>query len=130
MVWISVSERDRETPLDAGDVPATFDGAARAPAAERYVLRLYVTGMTPRSAQAIENLQTICHEYLDGRYDLDVIDIYQQPVLTKGEQIIAAPTLIKKLPLPMRRLIGDMSDRERVLLGLDLVNAPDRKVRR
>jgi circadian clock protein KaiB len=84
-----------------------------------------VTGMTPRSAQAIKNLQAICDEYLEGRYDLDVIDIYQQPVLTKGEQIIAAPTLIKRLPLPMRRLVGDMSNREHVLLGLDLVSVPD-----
>jgi len=120
-----VSEPDREAPLDSGDVPATDDGAARTLAAERYVLRLYVTGMTARSARAIKNLQAICREYLDGRYDLDVIDIYQQPVLTRGEQIVAAPTLIKKLPLPMRRLVGDMSDRERVLLGLDLVTAPD-----
>jgi circadian clock protein KaiB len=108
------------------DLRARFERAAQAPAAERYVLRLYVTGMTPRSARAIANLRAICDEYLDGRYDLEVIDIYQQPVLTKGEQIIAAPTLIKKLPLPMRRIIGDMSDRERVLLGLDLVRAPDR----
>jgi circadian clock protein KaiB len=89
-----------------------------------YVLRLYVTGMTPRSARAVRNLQAICDEHLEGRYDLDVIDIYQQPVLTQGEQIIAAPTLIKKFPLPMRRLIGDMSDRERVLLGLDIVRRP------
>jgi circadian clock protein KaiB len=89
---------------------------------DTYVLRLYVTGMTPRSERAVRNLQAICDEYLEGRYDLDVIDIYQQPVLTKGEQIVAAPTLIKKLPLPMRRIIGDMSDRERFLLGLDLVH--------
>jgi circadian clock protein KaiB len=102
---------------------ATFELAARAPAAERYVLRLYVSGMTPRSARAVKNLQVICDEYLEGRYDLEVVDIYQQPVLTKGEQIIAAPTLIKKLPLPMRRIIGDMSNKERVLLGLDLVRA-------
>jgi circadian clock protein KaiB len=120
-----VSGPDREAPLDSADVTATGDGAARALAAERYVLRLYVTGMTARSARAIKNLQAICREYLDGRYDLDVIDIYQQPVLTRGEQIVAAPTLIKKLPLPTRRLVGDMSDRERVLLGLDLVTAPD-----
>ena len=92
-----------------------------------YVLRLYVTGMTPRSARAVGNLQAICDEYLEGRYDLDVIDIYQQPVLTQGEQIVAAPTLIKKLPLPMRRIIGDMSDREHVLLGLDLVRTPGTK---
>ena len=98
-----------------------FELAVQAPAAERYVLRLYVSGMTPRSARAVRNLQEICDEYLDGRYDLEVVDIYQQPVLTKGEQIIAAPTLIKKLPLPMRRIIGDMSNKDRVLLGLDLV---------
>jgi circadian clock protein KaiB len=115
-----VSGGDRGAP-GSGGVPATGDGA------ERYVLRLYVTGMTPRSAQAIKNLRAICEEYLDGRYELDVIDIYQQPVLTRGEQIIAAPTLIKKLPLPMRRLVGDMSDRERVLLGLDLVSAAPAK---
>ena len=102
---------------------AAFELAVQAPPAERYVLRLYVSGMTPRSARAVRNLQEICDEYLDGRYDLEVVDIYQQPVLTKGEQIIAAPTLLKKLPLPMRRIIGDMSNKERVLLGLDLVSA-------
>jgi len=94
---------------------------------DAYVLRLYVTGMTPRSARAVRNLQAICDEYLEGRYDLDVIDIYQHPALTKGEQIVAAPTLIKKLPLPMRRIIGDMSDHERVLLGLDIVRTAGTK---
>jgi circadian clock protein KaiB len=98
-----------------------LERAARTPPVERYVLRLYVTGMTPRSARAVTNLRSICDQYLEGQYELEVIDIYQQPVLTKGEQIIAAPTLIKKLPLPMRRIIGDMSNRERVLVGLDLV---------
>ena len=117
-----MSALDDDAPPDAGDPAATAEGAAPAP--ERYVLRLYVTGMTPRSCQAIRNLQTICDERLAGRYDLDVIDIYQQPVLTRGEQIIAAPTLIKKLPLPMRRLVGDMSDRDRVLVGLDLLTLP------
>jgi circadian clock protein KaiB len=86
-----------------------------------YVLRLFVTGMTARSSRAVNNLRTICDEYLEGRYDLEVIDIYQQPALTKGEQIVAAPTLIKRFPLPMRRIIGDMSNRDGVLLGLDLV---------
>ena len=86
--------------------------------------------MTPRSMQAIKNLQAICDEYLDGRYELDVIDIYQQPVLAKGEQIVAAPTLIRKLPLPIRRLVGDMSERERVLIGLDLVRVPDPELTR
>ena len=112
-------------PTDEG-IGAIFEQAAHAAAVERYVLRLYVTGMTPRSARAVRNLQAICDQHLEGRYDLEVIDIYQQPILTKGEQIIAAPTLIKKLPLPMRRIIGDMSNHERVLLGLDLVPAPPR----
>ena len=92
---------------------------------QQYVLRLYVTGMTARSSRAVNNLRTICDEYLQGRYELEIIDIYQQPALTKGEQIVAAPTLIKKFPLPMRRIIGDMSNKDRVLLGLDLVRADD-----
>jgi circadian clock protein KaiB len=111
--------------LNPNHIRATLQRAAQSPQADRYVLRLYVTGMTPRSARAINNLRAICDEYLEGRYDLEVIDIYQQPVLARGEQIVAAPTLIKKLPLPMRRIIGDMSNRDRVLLGLDLVKAPD-----
>ena len=86
----------------------------------RYVLRLYVTGMTPKSTRAIANVQKLCEEYLEGCYELKVIDIYQQPKLAKGEQIIATPTLIKKLPLPLRKLIGDMSDTERFLVGIDL----------
>jgi circadian clock protein KaiB len=116
---------DNAVPLNPRNARETFEQAARAPGSQRHVLRLYVTGMTSGSVRAIKNLRAICDEYLEGRYDLEVIDIYQQPVLAVGEQIIAAPTLIKKLPLPMRRLIGDMSNRERVLLGLDLVPAPD-----
>jgi circadian clock protein KaiB len=87
---------------------------------ETYVLRLYVTGLTARSQRAIANIKKICEEHLHGRYDLEVIDIYQHPTLAKGEQILAAPTLIKKLPLPLRSFIGDLSNTERVLLGLDL----------
>lgn len=87
---------------------------------EKYVLRLYVAGITPRSKKAIENVKKICDEHLAGRCDLQVIDIFQQPKLAKGEQIIAAPTLIKKLPLPLRRVIGDMSDTEKFLIGIDL----------
>jgi circadian clock protein KaiB len=87
---------------------------------DRYILRLYITGTTKRSILAITNLKTICEEYLEGRYELEVIDLYQKPSLAKGDQIIAAPTLIKKLPLPFRRIIGDMSNIEKVLLGLDL----------
>jgi circadian clock protein KaiB len=78
--------------------------------------------MTPRSTRAIENVRAICEEHLPGRYDLRVIDLYQQPGLAQMEQILAAPTLIKKHPLPLRRIIGDMSNEERVLAGLDLCN--------
>ena len=91
---------------------------------EKYVLRLYVTGQTPGSVRAITNIKAICEEHLKGRYDLLVVDIYQQPQLAKDEQILAAPTLIKKLPLPLRRLVGDLSKTERVLLGLDLRAKP------
>lgn len=84
----------------------------------RYILRLYVTGMTPRSQKAIENIKEISEEHLAGRYDLEVIDIYQQPERAHEAQVVATPTLIKQLPLPLRKLIGDMSDKDRVLVGL------------
>lgn len=90
------------------------------PVKNKYVLRLYIAGSTSRSVSALTNLKKICEEYLDGRYELEVIDLYQMPALAKDEQIIAAPTLIKKLPLPFRRIIGDMSDVGKVLMGLDL----------
>ena len=90
------------------------------PQEQNYILRLYITGMTPQSVRAIANVKKICEEHLQGRYELEVVDLYQQPQLAAGEQIIAAPTLIKKLPLPLRRIIGDMSRTERVLVGLDL----------
>ncbi len=86
----------------------------------RYVLRLYVTGTTPASRRAIGHVREICEEHLKGRYDLEVIDIYQLPSLARDEQIIAAPTLVKVLPLPLRRLIGDLSSTKRVLFGMDL----------
>ena len=85
-----------------------------------YVLRLYVAGLNRISLRAIENLNKICEEHLQGRYELEVIDIYQQPVLAQGEQIIAVPTLIKQLPLPLRRFIGDLSQTEKIIVGLDL----------
>ena len=97
-----------------------FEKAASKRDRAKYVLRLYVTGMTPKSTRAIANVQKICEEHLAGRYELKVVDIYQQLKLAQGEQIIATPTLIKKLPLPLRRLIGDMSDTERFLVGIDL----------
>jgi circadian clock protein KaiB len=95
-------------------------------AAIRYILRLYITGSTPHSTRAIANIRKICEEHLNGRYDLEVVDISQYPSLAEGEQIIAAPTLIKKLPLPLRRFIGDMSQTERILLGLDLREAAEK----
>src|SRR5215813_8909827 len=88
---------------------------------QRYILRLYVAGMTSRSARAVDNVRAFCEKHLEGRYDLQIIDVYQQPALAKSEQLIAAPTLIKKLPLPLRRLIGDMSNEDRILVGLDIV---------
>lgn len=87
---------------------------------ERYELQLYVAGNTPRSTQAITNIRSLCEEYLEGHFDLVVVDIYQQPAEAAGEQIIAAPTLIKKLPEPARRLVGDLADRDKVILGLNL----------
>jgi circadian clock protein KaiB len=87
---------------------------------EAFELRLYVTGMTPRSTRAITAVRALCEEFLRGRYDLEVIDVYQQPDLSQREQIVATPTLIKKGPAPSRRLIGDMSDRARLLAGLGL----------
>jgi circadian clock protein KaiB len=97
-----------------------FESSLVNPPENHYTLRLYVTGATSQSLRAIANVKKICEEYLQGRYELEVVDLYQQPQLAQGEQIIAAPTLIKKLPLPLRRIIGDMSTTERVLVGLDL----------
>ena len=109
--------------MPSQDLPgaaASWDEATSARHPQPYVLRLYITGATPRSTRAIQNVRWICEQYLPGRYDLEVIDVYQQPALAQEEQIIAAPTLIKKLPLPLRKIIGDMSIEGRVLLGLDL----------
>jgi circadian clock protein KaiB len=92
----------------------------RARSGKQYVLKLYVTGATRRSQRAITNVNSICGEYLKGRYDLEVVDIYQSPGSAKEADILAAPTLIKQLPPPVRRLIGDLSERGRVLLLLDL----------
>lgn len=87
---------------------------------EKYVLCLYVTGATSRSRRAILNINAICGEHLEGKYNLEIVDILQKPALAREAQIVAAPTLIKLLPLPLRRIIGDLSDTEKVLAGLDL----------
>jgi circadian clock protein KaiB len=96
-----------------------FEQAVK-PAARKVILRLYIAGSSDRSTRAIQNAKEICEEHLAGTYELDVIDIFQQPRLAKDDQILAVPTLIKKLPLPLRRFIGDLSDRDVVLVGLDL----------
>ena len=85
-----------------------------------YVLRLYVSGSTVKSARAVVNIKRICEQYLEDRYDLEVIDVYQQPDLARGDQIVEVPTLIRLFPLPLRRLVGDLSNTEKVLLGMDL----------
>ena len=102
------------------DSTAAFERAQKSAKSQFYTLRLYVIGTSPQSVRAINNIKSLCDEHLQGRYELEVIDLYQQPQLAQGEQIIASPTLIKKLPLPLRRIIGDLSNEERVLVGLDL----------
>jgi circadian clock protein KaiB len=86
----------------------------------RYELRLYVAGQTPRSLEAFSNLRKICEEYLKGGYSIEVIDLLENPKLAKGDQIIAVPTLVRRLPEPVRKIIGTLADTERVLVGLDL----------
>ena len=110
-----------KSPRPPHTTTAAFEQAANEKLdSQKYELRLYVTGMTPRSSEAFETIKKLCEEHLQGRYSLEVIDIYQHPELAKDEQIIAVPTLIKTLPAPLRRLIGNLSDQERVLLGLDV----------
>jgi circadian clock protein KaiB len=104
-------------PLNAA---GAFELALEESRSSDYVLRLYVSGMTPNSIRAIENIRKICAEHLEGRYQLEIIDIYQQPIFAKEGQIVAAPTLVKELPSPLRKFIGDMSQTEKILLGLDL----------
>jgi circadian clock protein KaiB len=110
----------KENEAKRNDAVEAFERAVQEVGTEHYVLRLYVTGTTPKSLRAIENIKKICEEHLEGRYELEVIDIYQKPALARGEEIIAVPTLVKKLPLPLRRFIGDLSDTEHVLFGLDV----------
>jgi len=95
--------------------------AAREAAQAPYVLRLYVAGMTPRSADAIRRVIDFCEKHLSGQYELEIVDIYQKPALAKGEQIVAVPTLVKQLPEPLRRFIGDMQDEKRLLFGMDII---------
>jgi circadian clock protein KaiB len=95
-----------------------------AASSEVWNLRLYVAGQTPKSITALTNLKKFCEEHLKGKYTLDVIDLLQKPQLAKGDQILAIPTLVRKLPVPIRKIIGDLSNTERVLVGLDLIASP------
>lgn len=101
---------------DPGGAVRAFDD----PPPDLYVLKLFITGMTPRSTHAIAVMTEVCEKHLQGRYSLEVIDLYQHPELAESEQIIAVPTLVKKLPAPLRRLIGDLSDIDKVLVGLNI----------
>jgi len=111
---------DENAPDPNQSTTKTFEEAIQEAGKGTYILTLYITGQTFRSQQAIRNIKRICEEELNSRYELEVIDIYQQPELAKNVDLVAAPTLIKTLPVPIRRLVGDMSDREQVLIGLDL----------
>jgi circadian clock protein KaiB len=96
---------------------------------ETWNLRLYVAGKTPRAIMAFENLERICEEHLAGKYTIEVIDLLKNPQLAKGDQIIAVPTLVRRLPEPVRKIIGDLSDKEKVLVGLDLRPRPQERGR-
>jgi len=115
-----MKKKDSDKSSPAHNVTEDFELALQETSTGNYVLRLYVSGMTPNSQRAIENVRKICKVHLEGRYQLEIIDIYQQPIFAKEGQIVAAPTLVKELPPPLRKFIGDMSQTERLLLGLDL----------
>ena len=94
--------------------------AIRRPPPKEWELRLYIAGKTPRAIKAFENLRTICEEHLAGRYFIEIIDLLERPTLAKGDQIVAVPTLVRRLPEPVRKIIGDLSNTQRVLVGLDI----------
>ena len=106
---------------EKGDVTEEFEEALRKGKNEEFVLRLYIAGNNSRSLAAVENVKKICEEHLKGRYRLEIVDIYQNRTKNPDDLILAAPTLIKQLPLPLRRIIGDMTMKEKVLIGLDLL---------
>ena len=99
---------------------STPSSARRTPKAGSWDLKLYIAGYTPRAVKALENLKQICEEHLPGVYNIEVVDLLRNPRLARGDQIVAVPTLVRKLPVPVRKIIGDLSNRERVLVGLDL----------
>lgn len=100
--------------------PRNKSSKAETPDVERWTLRLYVAGQTPKSMTAFANLKRICEEHLEGRYQIEVVDLLVNPTLAKDDQILALPTLVRRLPEPMKKIIGDLSNTERVLVGLDI----------
>jgi circadian clock protein KaiB len=110
--------------------PSTEPPAASSATPEIYVLRLYVAGATLGSTRAVEALRATCDEHLRGRYEIEVVDVYQQPLLAMKDQVLAVPTLVKRSPAPVQRFVGDLSDKQRVLLALDLKAKPDEKKHR
>ncbi len=118
---MSQTTRPGKKPSRAQSATKAFDRALNRVQNKRFVLKLYVTGSTPRSVQAIKNIKKICEEHLKGRYRLEIIDLYQEPWRARQDDLTVAPTLIKKLPVPLRTLVGDLSQTGRVLAGLDLL---------
>jgi circadian clock protein KaiB len=110
--------------VDPSNTPETGHDYAAQRSGQAYVLRLFVAGMTARSTRAVANIRAICEQHFPGAYNLEVVNLYEQPGLAAGEQIIAAPTCVKELPPPARRVIGDMSNSTRVLEGLDMPAPP------
>lgn len=115
----SGSQEARNNPAGKAQ-PRSTRSASERPASEIWDLRLYVAGQTPKSLTALANLQKLCDEHLKGKYSIEVIDLMKNPQLAQGDQILAIPTLVRKLPVPIRKIIGDLSNTERVLVGLDL----------
>jgi circadian clock protein KaiB len=113
---MKATPRKRKRATISNAVPVDGDGNDGA----RWNLRLYVAGQTPRSMTALKNLKEICEEYLKGKYHIEVVDLMENPTLARGDQILAIPTLVRKLPQPIRKIIGDLSNTERVLVGLDI----------
>lgn len=105
-------------------VKTTPEGEKQKQGRKEWMLRLYIAGKTPRAIEAFRNLQKICEEHLAGRYEIEIVDLLENPKLARGDQIVALPTLVRKLPPPMRKIIGDLSNSERVLVGLDIRERP------
>ena len=110
------------SPTSGSSSPSSAASGGTTPGREQkeWTLRLYIAGKTPRAVAAFENLQNICNEHLAGRYEIEVVDLLENPALARGDQIIALPTLVRRLPPPVRKIIGDLSNKERVLVGLDI----------